>query len=118
MSSTSSSLAETRPLVWFVTGTPPGFGRELVPAALQRGDSVVATSRTPDKVLSVFPAAHKLPVVQMDLRDQEQIASVAEVAAARFGRIKIDAIRGEFEAWRKDYLAARRRPGRDPRQSG
>jgi len=31
--------------VWKIIGTSQGFGRELVRAALQRGDSVIATSR-------------------------------------------------------------------------
>src|ERR1700721_2333369 len=50
------SLSSSKPLVWFITGTSQGFGRELVRAALQRGDSVVATSRNPQTVTSVFPA--------------------------------------------------------------
>ena len=30
---------------WFITGTSRGFGREWALAALERGDSVVATAR-------------------------------------------------------------------------
>ncbi|HLB32783.1 MAG TPA: hypothetical protein VJK54_00975 [Chthoniobacterales bacterium] len=39
---------KSSPLVWFITGASQGFGRELVHAALQRGDRVVATSRHPE----------------------------------------------------------------------
>ena len=48
MSTGTSPLPKT--LVWFITGTSQGFGRELVRLALERGDSVVATSRDPAKV--------------------------------------------------------------------
>jgi NAD(P)-dependent dehydrogenase (short-subunit alcohol dehydrogenase family) len=37
-----SSLSSSGNLIWFITGTSQGFGFELVRAALQRGDSVVA----------------------------------------------------------------------------
>ena len=38
------------PLVWFVTGCSTGFGRELVHAALSRGDKVIATARNASKL--------------------------------------------------------------------
>lgn len=84
------SLFPNQPLVWFITGTSQGFGRELVRAALQRGDSVVATSRNPQTVTSAFPdAANRLLAVSLDLRDEKQIASVIEQSVARFGRIDV-----------------------------
>src|SRR5690348_8452603 len=76
--------------IWFITGTSQGFGRELVRAALQRGDSVVATSRSPQSVAAAFPnAADRLLALSMDLGDAAQISSVVERAIARFGRIDI-----------------------------
>jgi hypothetical protein len=33
--------------IWFITGSSRGFGRALVSAALDAGDSVVATARRP-----------------------------------------------------------------------
>lgn len=41
--------------VWLITGTSCGFGHELVKAALDRGDCVIATSRNPEKVKACFP---------------------------------------------------------------
>ncbi len=77
-------------LVWMITGTSQGFGHELVRAALQRGDSVIATSRNPRKVAAAFPeAADRLLTVPMDLRDPAQIASVVQGGIARFGRIDV-----------------------------
>ena len=76
--------------LWFITGTSQGFGRELVRAALQRGDSVVATSRSPQSVAAALPnAADRLLTASMDLRDSGQISSVVRDAVARFGRIDI-----------------------------
>lgn len=76
--------------VWFITGTSQGFGRELVRAALRRGDSVIATSRQPQAVATAFPkAAERLLTASMDLREPAQISSVVKEAVARFGRIDI-----------------------------
>jgi NAD(P)-dependent dehydrogenase (short-subunit alcohol dehydrogenase family) len=36
--------------VWFITGLPRGFGRELVRAALDNGDAVAATARRPEQM--------------------------------------------------------------------
>jgi NAD(P)-dependent dehydrogenase (short-subunit alcohol dehydrogenase family) len=76
--------------VWLITGTSQGFGRELVRAALRRGDSVAATSRQPQAVAAAFPAEQdRLLVASMDLRDGTQISSVVQQAIARFGRIDV-----------------------------
>src|SRR5690348_501332 len=76
--------------VWFITGTSQGFGRELVRAALQRGDSVVATSRQPQAVAAAFSAEkERLLPASMDLRDAMQISSVVQQAIARFDRIDV-----------------------------
>jgi NAD(P)-dependent dehydrogenase (short-subunit alcohol dehydrogenase family) len=76
--------------VWIITGTSQGFGRDLVDAALKRGDRVIATSRDPKKVLSAFPdAGDRLIAMPMDLRDPKQIAAVADEAISRFGRIDV-----------------------------
>ena len=77
-------------LVWLITGTSQGFGRELVHAALKRGDSVVATSRNPDKVTAAFKdAGDRLLAVAMDLNDEIQISGVVEKAIDRFGHIDV-----------------------------
>jgi NAD(P)-dependent dehydrogenase (short-subunit alcohol dehydrogenase family)/cytochrome b561 len=76
--------------VWMITGASQGFGQELVRAALQRGDSVIATSRHPQKVVTAFKeASDRLLAVSMDLRDPTQIAAAVATALARFGRIDV-----------------------------
>jgi NAD(P)-dependent dehydrogenase (short-subunit alcohol dehydrogenase family) len=76
--------------VWLITGTSQGFGRELVRAGLQRGDSIVATSRKPESVASSFPgAADRLLTLPLDLRNPESISAAVKKAIARFGRIDV-----------------------------
>jgi NAD(P)-dependent dehydrogenase (short-subunit alcohol dehydrogenase family) len=81
---------DSKRLVWFITGTSQGFGNELVRAALQRGDSVVATSRRPEKVAGAFPEqAERLLAIPLDLRDEALIAAGVDAAVKRFGRIDV-----------------------------
>jgi len=85
-----NSLFDKKPLVWFITGTSQGFGRELVRATLQRGDSVVATSRQPEIVAAAFPdASDRLLAVTLDLHDPAQIARTVATGVSRFGRIDV-----------------------------
>ncbi len=79
-----------KPLIWFITGTAQGFGKELVGAALARGDFVVATSRTPDKVKADFPnAKDHLACISLDLQNPAQINDAVQKAIAKFGRIDV-----------------------------
>jgi len=74
-----------RPRTWMITGGSQGFGLELARAALQRGDSVVATSRNPQKVVTAFQAASdQLLALAMDLRDPGQIAAAVPGCARPF----------------------------------
>jgi NAD(P)-dependent dehydrogenase (short-subunit alcohol dehydrogenase family) len=76
--------------VWMITGTSQGFGHELVRAALQIGDAVVATSRDPQRVAAAFKEEpERLLTVRMDLRDPSQIAAAVQAAIATFGRIDV-----------------------------
>jgi NAD(P)-dependent dehydrogenase (short-subunit alcohol dehydrogenase family) len=85
-----ATTTKSKKRVWMITGTSQGFGRELVRAALDRGDSVVATSRNPQKVQSAFPeSADRLMTAAMDLRDHKQIAAVVTSAIKRFGKIDV-----------------------------
>jgi NAD(P)-dependent dehydrogenase (short-subunit alcohol dehydrogenase family) len=76
--------------VWFITGTSQGFGHELVRAALEIGDSVIATSRTPEKVAADFAGeTDRLLAVSLDLRNPAQIAKTVQSAINRFGHIDV-----------------------------
>ena len=77
-------------LVWFITGTSQGFGYELVRAGLRRGDSVVATSRQPEKVAAAFKEdSDRLLAIPLDLRNQVAVTSGVEEAVQRFGRLDV-----------------------------
>ena len=76
--------------VWLITGTSQGFGHELVRAVLARGDSVVATSRSPQEVASAFEgASNRLLAMPMDLGQPADIKAVVDAAIARFQRIDV-----------------------------
>ena len=76
--------------VWFITGTSGGIGSELVRAVLRRGDSVVATSRNPQKVADTF-GGHKdqLLAVAVDLGNSDQITRAVQAGISRFGKIDV-----------------------------
>lgn len=77
-------------LVWFITGTSQGFGLELVRAALERGDKVIATSRTPEKIQAVFPnLEEQLLVLSVDLTDGVQVKEAVATALAQFGHVDV-----------------------------
>lgn len=81
---------KTSPLVWFITGTSSGFGLELVRAVLERGDSVIATSRDPEKVESLFPnCADRLVALRVDLTDNAEVKEAVDVAIATFGKLDV-----------------------------
>ncbi|KAL0066179.1 hypothetical protein AAF712_006804 [Marasmius tenuissimus] len=80
-------------LVWFITGTSTGIGRELAIAALNRGDKVIATARR---------RSGSLPQVDSDLKDKraetleldvteplDRLREVADKAIAFYGRVDI-----------------------------
>ncbi|MFD9704712.1 SDR family NAD(P)-dependent oxidoreductase [Lentzea sp. NPDC059081] len=73
--------------VWFVTGASRGLGLEIVKAALDRGDSVVAAVRDPRSFEA--PASGELLVVPLDVTDQEQADAAVSAAVARFGGIDV-----------------------------
>ncbi|RPD69447.1 NAD-P-binding protein [Lentinus tigrinus ALCF2SS1-7] len=76
-------------LVWFITGTSSGFGRELVHAALKRGDCVVATARELEKIQD-FPKTDKIRLLQLDVTDGlANIQAKLNKAISFFGRVDV-----------------------------
>ena len=76
--------------IWFITGSSRGFGRALVSAALEAGDSVVATARRPGQ-LAEFTEKYPervLPVA-LDVTDVAAIDAALQTAVNRFGRIDV-----------------------------
>jgi NAD(P)-dependent dehydrogenase (short-subunit alcohol dehydrogenase family) len=90
MTNQSSQLKGFAMTVWFITGASRGFGLEITREALSRGDSVVATARTPQTILDAFPDAEdRLLAVPLDISDTTQVDAAVGEAITRFGRIDV-----------------------------
>lgn len=75
---------------WLITGASAGLGRELVTAALARGDRVVATSRNPQQLDDLVRAhADRMLAVALDVTDPDDARSVAAAAVDRFGSLDV-----------------------------
>jgi NAD(P)-dependent dehydrogenase (short-subunit alcohol dehydrogenase family) len=72
--------------VWLITGASSGFGRAVAEAALERGDSVVASARSVDQLGDLGPRAHS---VALDVTDADQRKAAVAEALERFGRIDV-----------------------------
>jgi len=76
--------------VWLVTGASRGLGREIAGAALNAGDTVMATARSADAVRDAFGGEHKrLHSLALDITDAQAAASVAAEVTARLGAIDV-----------------------------
>ena len=75
---------------WFITGSSRGFGRALVEAALEAGDSVVATARRPEQ-LADFTEKYgdRVLPVALDVTDAEAVAAAVSAGVERFGRLDV-----------------------------
>jgi NAD(P)-dependent dehydrogenase (short-subunit alcohol dehydrogenase family) len=74
--------------VWLITGASSGFGRAIAEAALSRGDSVAAASRSTESLtdLAQHDRAHAL---SLDVTDAAQRAAAVSESLERFGRIDV-----------------------------
>lgn len=75
---------------WLITGASAGLGRELVVAALNRGDRVVAASRRPEH-LDDLTREHgdRLLAMTLDVNDPDDARSVVAAATQRFGTLDV-----------------------------
>ncbi|EMD32292.1 hypothetical protein CERSUDRAFT_88309 [Gelatoporia subvermispora B] len=78
------------PLVWYVTGTSSGLGRELVQILSDRGEMVIATARSLEKIQDSWHRNPRIRLQQLDVT--EGVASIkakVEEAMTFFGRIDV-----------------------------
>jgi NAD(P)-dependent dehydrogenase (short-subunit alcohol dehydrogenase family) len=76
--------------VWFVTGSSRGFGRALVQAALEAGDSVAATARRPAQLADLVDAyGERILPLPLDVTDAAAAASAISATRKKFGRIDV-----------------------------
>lgn len=78
---------------WFITGSAGGLGAGIACAALQAGDSVVATDLDLQRLQAIYTgdAAHadRVLCAELDIRNEAQARDVVAAAVARFGRIDV-----------------------------
>ncbi len=75
---------------WFITGANRGLGLEIVRAALEAGDQVVATARKPEQVeAGLAYDGDRLLALPLDITDQASIEAAVDAACKRFGRIDV-----------------------------
>jgi NAD(P)-dependent dehydrogenase (short-subunit alcohol dehydrogenase family) len=76
--------------VWFITGSSRGLGRALVGAALDAGDSVVATARQPGQ-LAEFADRYgdRVLPLALDVTDAGAVRGAVAAGAGRFGRLDV-----------------------------
>jgi NAD(P)-dependent dehydrogenase (short-subunit alcohol dehydrogenase family) len=76
--------------VWFITGASRGFGRIWTEAALERGDSVAATSRKVADVADLLERyGDRILPLSLDVRDVEEVKAAVAAAHAHFGRLDV-----------------------------
>ncbi|MDU0593351.1 SDR family NAD(P)-dependent oxidoreductase [Pseudomonas aeruginosa] len=77
--------------IWFVTGATRGMGVDIVKAALQQGDKVVATGRNRATLRNVFADVPQdnIELLALDVGSEAQAQEAADAAVRRFGRIDV-----------------------------
>ncbi len=77
-------------LTWLITGSSRGFGRALAAAALEAGDQVVATARSPAQVADLVEGYQdRALAVALDVTDQAAVRSAFDAAVDQFGRVDV-----------------------------
>lgn len=75
---------------WFITGTSKGFGRVWAEVALERGDQVVATARTVEKLAPIKEKyGKKILALQLDVTNKQQVEDVVKEAREHFGKLDV-----------------------------
>ncbi|WP_159599023.1 SDR family NAD(P)-dependent oxidoreductase [Agromyces humi] len=78
-------------LVWLITGSSRGFGKEIAEAALERGDVVVATARRATAIdgFAQHYGPDRILVAELDVTDADAARQVVGRAVERFGRLDV-----------------------------
>lgn len=76
--------------VWFVTGSSRGLGRAVVEAALEAGDSVVATARKSDQLKDLAAKyGERVMTESLDVTQSDAVLKAVQAGHRRFGRIDV-----------------------------
>ncbi len=75
---------------WFITGVSSGFGRELMLAALNRGDRVMGTVRKPEQIKQIEQLAPGQALAALlDVNDENAVKISVNKAFTLFGNIDV-----------------------------
>jgi len=75
---------------WFITGASRGLGAEIVKAAVQAGDQVVAGARKPTAAGETLTSeSQQILRVELDVTDATQARAAVDAALAHFGSIDV-----------------------------
>lgn len=77
--------------VWFITGANKGFGYQFAKTALERGDSVAATSRNIhalNDLVTTYGSDAVLPLA-VDVTNREAVFKAIDQSVEKFGRLDI-----------------------------
>ncbi|KAF8148007.1 hypothetical protein B0H34DRAFT_271973 [Crassisporium funariophilum] len=91
----SQSIPSESFKVWLITGASSGFGKRLVISALARGDRVIATARSAEKIDTLLTLVKpevlcNIRAIQLDVTEGEElIRSKIDSAATTWGRVDI-----------------------------
>jgi len=77
------------PRTWLVTGSSRGFGREIVEAALKRGDRVLATARNPDQLDDLAAYGDAVVSFALDVTDSAGTRRAVDAAISSFGSLDV-----------------------------
>lgn len=76
--------------IWFITGASRGFGRTWTEAALERGDSVVATARDTATLTDLVDRfGDRVLPLRLDVTDRAAAFEVVAKAHSHFGRLDV-----------------------------
>jgi len=76
--------------VWLISGCSSGFGRALAEAALERGESVLATARRPESLAALTDRfGARVRTRALDVTQPEQVHAVVQEARDCFGRLDV-----------------------------
>ncbi|KAF9532770.1 hypothetical protein CPB83DRAFT_890452 [Crepidotus variabilis] len=101
MESSTNSQSEQQTSIWFITGATSGFGQRFALSALSRGDRVVATGRSLEKleklVASLKPEyLERVRTEQLDVTSgEEEVKRVVDKAVKHWGGVGYPALAEE-----------------------
>jgi NAD(P)-dependent dehydrogenase (short-subunit alcohol dehydrogenase family) len=76
--------------VWLITGASAGFGQAIARAALDRGDTVIATARRPEALEPLVASApEQVLALELDVTRQDTIDTAVAAALDRVGRVDV-----------------------------